>query len=230
MGQNQNNELKDAKMLGRTETWTWVWLTRRCLCSRGSLKYWTTRPDRDIALQPPFSDRSTVAVGTFVTKLIAFAATRGRKGRWDTTKSLHRANYALPRQVRRVKRCTATTQYCLLFLGLFPLWSEDKERSITACLQPAGSFMGRHNTVSVYIKQHTKALPRNQFPVTFMNKNLIHLPLNTFIKSWLETYYQTVPTSTVVRAPKQAEDAEDLCLRQKWKSFVLLFARIHFHN
>lgn len=87
---------------------------------------------RDIALRPPFSNRSTVAVGTFVTKLIAFAATRGRKGRWDTTERHHRTNWALPRQVQRVKRCTATTQYCLLFLGLFPLRSEDKELSITA--------------------------------------------------------------------------------------------------
>lgn len=37
-------------------------------------------------------------------------------------------------------------------------------------------FMGQHNMSTVYIKQHTKATPRNQFPVTFMNKNLIRLP------------------------------------------------------
>lgn len=37
--------------------------------------------------------------------------------------------------------------------------------------------------LSVYIERHTKAVPRNQFPVTFMNKNLIHLPLRTFIKA-----------------------------------------------
>ena len=36
--------------------------------------------------------------------------------------------------------------------------------------------------LTVYIQQHTKAMPGNQFPLTFLNKNLIYLPLRTFIK------------------------------------------------
>ena len=51
----------------------------------------------------------------------------------------------------------------------YPSWPED-------------SIMAPHNMFTVYTQQHTKAMPRNQFPLTFMNKNLIHLPLCAFIK------------------------------------------------
>lgn len=51
-----------------------------------------------------------------------FAATGSGAGEGggDITKGITQQTKLSPRQVQRVKRCAATTQYCLLFLGLFP--------------------------------------------------------------------------------------------------------------
>lgn len=167
----------------------------------------------------PFFDRSTAAVGTFVTKLIAFAATRGGRGGEVPLKGITEQTKLSSRQVQRVKRCTATTQYCFLFLGLFPLWSEDKEPSITASVC--------NLRIPLWANTIRSAFTLNSPQKLCQGTNLLHLPLNTFIKgdkSRLETYYQTVPTSTVVRARKQAEDAElPCCFQAEMKTLCLDF-------
>ena len=80
--------------------------------------------------------------------------------------------------------------------------SKDKKLSIMAsAFDLKIPLWSEHNMFTVYTEEHTKAMPRNQFPLTFMNKNLIHLPLCTFIKadtSRVETHYQSVLNVSMV--------------------------------
>lgn len=74
--------------------------------------------------------------------------------------------------------------FILLFLALLPC-----EAKIRSCIhhsrspQPEDFIKVQHNLLSVYIKQQTEATPATQFPPTFMNKNLSHLSLWTFIRA-----------------------------------------------
>lgn len=157
-----------------------------CLCYSSSFQYWKRRTNLTvwdkISLWPLSSDRSTVAVGTFITNLL-LCCHWGVGGGRNITKGITKQTKHLL-QVHIVARCAAATEYCLLFLCFFPLWGKDKELSIMdSCPWPEDSIMAQHNMFPVYIQQQTKAMPENQFPPTFMNKNLIHLRPCTFTKA-----------------------------------------------
>lgn len=95
--------------------------------------------------------------------------------------------------------------FFLLFLALLPCGAKIRSRIHHSLrLQPRDSIKAAHNMLPVYIKQNTEATPLRQYPVTFMNKNLIHLPLCTLVKadkSPVEGYYQAVLTALTLSRP-----------------------------
>lgn len=92
----------------------------------------------------------------------------------------------------------------------------------------------RHSLLPVYIKQHTEATPARQFPVTFMNRNLIHLSLCTFTKadeSPVEDYYQAVLAALTLSRP---DGTSSLFVKKNAKLvskawFVFLFCTKSLH-
>lgn len=111
-----------------------------------------------------------------------FSATERGEEREISQKASHNKLSFRPSSPKRVKTCRNTILF--IISGFVTMWSEDKKLSIVASVCDLKIPLCPNTICSQFtLKSTQRQCQGKQFPPTFMNRNLIYLPLCPLIKA-----------------------------------------------